>query len=406
LPALSSGDRIRRVWTKTSRPRFLSTGVSCVSQETVGSADGQKAAGPVTLRHVDTGDWRYGRGSDGAPWTEPSTGSIPTPDLWTDEDADTSGWASTASWRPRRQADPTDSSPISPSPIEPDPTGPPATRNGSYGSGIGSPAGFPSGGYAIPGFGPGYAAAHPAPRYGAPAPGAADSTYGESTYGESTYGDSSYGRATYGGGTYGAAGFGGGNNDGDSTYSSAPSSGAAYGSAPSSGAAYGSAPSSGAAYDLGPSSGAAYGLAPSSGAAFGSTRSFGTSTALRTAAPLGQDSRRAAAASRVAASRRGGSGEDASGGTSFGRVFGFTAIWYGAPLVLYLLWLVITSGDREAVAGRALVAAIPWMLAAVAVSAGLAVLLRRITVGWGTVGVSFAAAVIGAGLATIIHSFA
>jgi hypothetical protein len=32
--------------------------------------------------------------------------------------------------------------------------------------------------------------------------------------------------------------------------------------------------------------------------------------------------------------------------------------------------------------------------------------LRRLTVGWGAIGVSFAAAVIGAGLATIIHSFA
>jgi hypothetical protein len=46
------------------------------------------------------------------------------------------------------------------------------------------------------------------------------------------------------------------------------------------------------------------------------------------------------------------------------------------------------------------------MFAAVLISGGLATALRRLTVGWGAIGVSFAAAVIGAGLATIIHSFA
>jgi hypothetical protein len=88
------------------------------------------------------------------------------------------------------------------------------------------------------------------------------------------------------------------------------------------------------------------------------------------------------------------------------KVVWFTAAWYGGALVLYLLWLVIAGGDREALAGKQFVSALPWMFAAVLISGGLAMALRRLTVGWGAIGVSFAAAVIGAGLATIIHSFA
>jgi hypothetical protein len=88
------------------------------------------------------------------------------------------------------------------------------------------------------------------------------------------------------------------------------------------------------------------------------------------------------------------------------KVLWFTAAWYAGALVLYLLWLVIAGGDRESIAGRQFVSALPWMFAAVLISGGLATALRRLTVGWGAIGVSFAAAVIGAGLATIIHSFA
>jgi hypothetical protein len=113
--------------------------------------------------------------------------------------------------------------------------------------------------------------------------------------------------------------------------------------------------------------------------------------------------------SRLAALRR--RREAATSDTSdqfpaYPKVVGFIAGWYATPLMLYLVWLVIVAGDREAVAGRALVDGIPWILGASLVSAGLAAVLRRVTVGWGAIGVSFAAAVIGAGLATITHSFA
>lgn len=321
---------------------------------------------------MDTGDWRYGRGSDGAPWTEPSTGSPPSPDLWADEESDTSGWASAQSWRPRHQADTSDSSPISPSPIGSAPTSPSVTGNGSYESPV---TGFPSGGYPIPGFSSGYTAAHPAPRYGVPPATPEPSTYGGSTYDAPAYEESSYRGSSYGGTTYGD----------ESAYGSATSSGAAYG------ASFGTAPSSGAAYGA---AGRTYGAAPSYG-----TPSPFSQTVSQTAR------RPTTVASRLASSGRRDSGDEpATGG--YLRVFGYTAIWYAGPLVLYLLWLVVFGGDREAVAGRMFVDGIPWMLGAVVVSAGLALLLRRVTVGWGTVGVSFAATVIGAGLATIVHSFA
>jgi hypothetical protein len=104
--------------------------------------------------------------------------------------------------------------------------------------------------------------------------------------------------------------------------------------------------------------------------------------------------------------RRPGADQETATSPPYLRVLWFTGAWYGGSLVLYLLWLVLAGGDREALAGRQFIDGLPWMFAAVVISAGLAAGLRRVTFGWGAIGVSFAAAVIGAGLATIIHSFA
>src|SRR5262245_38367408 len=68
IPARTSENVVRRVWTKNSWPRFAWIGVSRVSRETGGSADGHNAPEPVRLRHVDAGEWRYGRGEDDTPW--------------------------------------------------------------------------------------------------------------------------------------------------------------------------------------------------------------------------------------------------------------------------------------------------------------------------------------------------
>ena len=334
-PPATSTNVIRSLWTKILRPRFLCTGVSRVSRETGDSVDGHNALEPVTLRHVDTGDWRYGQEGDDRPWTEPLAGTGPSGELWTDDGA-AEAWTPTSpsSWRPRHQADPTGSSTISPTPIGPE------SDNGSYGSpagGYGAQAGaYPSGGFPIRGYSTGYTTP---PRYGvvssAPTSGAA-----------------AFGSAEMYGGT-----------------------GQAFGSASVTGSASGSFPVGG------PATGSAMvrrpGLAP------------GDPQARSAPGRRGEDEPRRLA--RI---------------PDYLKVLWFTAAWYAGALVLYLLWLVIAGGDREAVAGRQFVAGLPWMFVAILVSGALATGLRRLTVGWGAIGVSFAAAVIGAGLATIIHSFA
>jgi hypothetical protein len=89
---------------------------------------------------------------------------------------------------------------------------------------------------------------------------------------------------------------------------------------------------------------------------------------------------------------------------AYGPVLGFTAGWYAIPAAFYAIWLVTLNPERQAVMGRELVTSLPWLIAAVVLSLAVATLLRWATVGWRTLTLSFAAAVIGAGVATIAHS--
>jgi hypothetical protein len=89
---------------------------------------------------------------------------------------------------------------------------------------------------------------------------------------------------------------------------------------------------------------------------------------------------------------------------AYGPVLGFTAGWYAIPAVLYLVWLLSLSGDQRGFSNRGFVTSLPWLFASVAISLAVAALLRWATVGWRTLTLSFAAAVIGAGVATIAHS--
>jgi hypothetical protein len=84
----------------------------------------------------------------------------------------------------------------------------------------------------------------------------------------------------------------------------------------------------------------------------------------------------------------------------------FTGTWYGVPALLYVIWLVTLDGERQLVIGRGFVASLPWLIAAVVLSLAVAGLLRWAVVGWRTLTLSFAAAVIGAGVTTIAHSLA
>jgi hypothetical protein len=91
---------------------------------------------------------------------------------------------------------------------------------------------------------------------------------------------------------------------------------------------------------------------------------------------------------------------------AYGPVLGFTAGWYGAPGVLYLIWLLTLSGDRKGLVGHNFLAGLPWLAAAIVLSLAVAALLRWAVQGWRALTISFAAAVIGAGVATIAHSLA
>jgi hypothetical protein len=91
---------------------------------------------------------------------------------------------------------------------------------------------------------------------------------------------------------------------------------------------------------------------------------------------------------------------------AYGPVLGFTAGWYGIPGVLYLIWLLTLSGDRQGLVGRSFLAGLPWLAGAIVLSLVVATLLRWAVQGWRAFTISFAAAVIGAGVATIAHTLA
>jgi hypothetical protein len=89
---------------------------------------------------------------------------------------------------------------------------------------------------------------------------------------------------------------------------------------------------------------------------------------------------------------------------AYGPVLGLTAAWYGVPAVLYLLWLVTLDDSRQSTVGHGFLSSLPWLLAAIVLSLAIAGLLRWAVVGWRAMTLSFASAVIGAGVTTIAHS--
>lgn len=84
-------------------------------------------------------------------------------------------------------------------------------------------------------------------------------------------------------------------------------------------------------------------------------------------------------------------------------LFGLTAAWYALPAVIYVSWVAL--GNAES-AGEQLSQSVPWLLTALALSLAVAGLLRWAMVGWRALTLSFAAAIIGGGVATIAHSLA
>jgi hypothetical protein len=89
---------------------------------------------------------------------------------------------------------------------------------------------------------------------------------------------------------------------------------------------------------------------------------------------------------------------------SYGIVAALTTAWYALPSVVFLLWALTASGSRQGGVGHQLGTSLPWLAAALSLSLVVAGLLRWAIVGWRALTLSFAAAVIGAGVATIAHS--
>jgi hypothetical protein len=89
----------------------------------------------------------------------------------------------------------------------------------------------------------------------------------------------------------------------------------------------------------------------------------------------------------------------------FPAVLWWTAIWYTATLLLYVLLAVVlsTSGMRSH-ALHALISDALGAFIAIAISLGVAAFVRQVTLAWRAITVGFGAAVVGAGIATLLFS--
>jgi hypothetical protein len=138
-----------------------------------------------------------------------------------------------------------------------------------------------------------------------------------------------------------------------------------------------------------------YGLTPPPPPGF---RERGSRLPRPPAPPAPRGARRPAPRPRTGARRE----EEYPDEPRYGTVLTLTGAWYLLPAVLYVVWLITVGNDRSA--PKDVVGSLPWLLAAVLLSLAVAGLLRWAIVGWRALTLSFAAAVIGAGVATIAHS--
>jgi hypothetical protein len=86
-------------------------------------------------------------------------------------------------------------------------------------------------------------------------------------------------------------------------------------------------------------------------------------------------------------------------------VLWWTAIWYAAWILLYMLMaLIFSTSTVRSHAMHALIGDAPAALFAIAISLGVAIGARRVTLAWRAITVGFGAAVIGGGIATLLIS--
>jgi hypothetical protein len=94
--------------------------------------------------------------------------------------------------------------------------------------------------------------------------------------------------------------------------------------------------------------------------------------------------------------------EDNTGGPL--AAVGYTIIWYGVPVVLLVLYMLVLNGSQQAHALDTLLGAAPQFALSLALSMVVAVGLRWASGSWKAASVGLAAAVMGGGLATVLSS--
>ena len=83
---------------------------------------------------------------------------------------------------------------------------------------------------------------------------------------------------------------------------------------------------------------------------------------------------------------------------------GYTVIWYGVPVVLFVLYMLVLNGSQQAHALSTLASAAPQFGLSLVLSMVVAVGLRWASGSWKAASVGLAAAVMGGGLATVLTS--
>lgn len=89
-----------------------------------------------------------------------------------------------------------------------------------------------------------------------------------------------------------------------------------------------------------------------------------------------------------------------------------TVVWYAIPLLLYTMYVLTLDGPAQATDGRStratalggLLAVMPQIGVALAMSVGIAGVVRLIGRGWQAASIGFSAAVVGAAMATIVFT--
>ena len=83
---------------------------------------------------------------------------------------------------------------------------------------------------------------------------------------------------------------------------------------------------------------------------------------------------------------------------------GYTVIWYGVPIVLFVVYMLVVNTGSQSHALDTLAKAAPQFLISLILSVIVAVGLRKFSSSWKAISVGLAAAVVGGGLATVLSS--